>query len=447
MTSSVLIDDSLGEETHMTQHSADYFASLADDSNADYHPVSSHDSVWSWSVLHIFGRPVVAATINVSQCVQKQCSQDQGVPRQEACSFSQLGMASSMRLPLIICWNGLESGDEDSGMSSETLRCDDLRMALARYSSSSPIVSIVQGSVTGPLASCLALSDFIIAAGAEASFAVSFSTTILQATGITHTATAESRQADFSYVAQDFTDAADFARFLLSFLPSAIGEAAPVFDASTHEPAVSAQRHISIAELFDAVTDDDTPLYLSSTSDASVALGFARVHGHAVGVIAPHGARDRILVDSRALADITDFARLCQRFALPVVSAVDEFRFAPEPLGSTTPGSAALHGAAVRGDCDMLRDAAALADIQADSSQLWIRLEPAEPLADNDATQAPSAMPSVPSSAEQPIVRLQVNGAGETMSLAQVDMMLRHLLAGHASYARQLDATVRNVTF
>ncbi|MCI1673824.1 MAG: hypothetical protein LKI34_06405 [Bifidobacterium tibiigranuli] len=388
----------------MTQHSADFFASLADDSNADCHPVSSHDSVWSWSVLHIFGRDVVAATIDVAQCVQEQCSQDQGFLKQETCSFPQLGMISSMRLPLVICWNGLESGDEDDNARSATLRCDALRMALAQYSSAAPIVSIVQGSLTGPLASCLALSDFIIAADANASFAVNSPTTILQATGITCKATAESRQSDFSYVAQDLADATDFARFLLSFLPSAIGTAAPVFDAPAHELTTSAQRHIRIAELIDAITDDDTPLYLGSPSDASVALGFARVYGHSVGVITPRGPRDRMLIDARALADIAAFARLCQRFSLPVISAIDEFRFAPEPLG----------GAAARSDSAMLHDVAALAAIQADNSQLWVHVE----------------------AAESSLIRLWANGADESMNLAQLDMMLQHLLAGHAPCAR-----------
>jgi hypothetical protein len=404
MTSSVLIDDSLGEETHMTQHSADFFANLADDIDTDHYHVSSHDSVWSWSALHIFGRDVVAATIDVAQCVQGQCSQDQGLLRQETCSFPQLGMISSMRLPLVICWNGFESGDEDDNARSATLRCDALRMALAQYSSAAPIVSIVQGSVTGPLASCLALSDFIIAADANASFAVNSPTTILQTTGITCKATAESRQSDFSYVAQDLADATDFARFLLSFLPSVIGTAAPVFDAPAHELTVSEQRHIRIAELFDAITDDDTPLYLGSSSDASVALGFARVYGHSVGVITPHGPRDRMLIDARALTDITAFARLCQRFSLPVISSIDEFRFAPEPLG----------GAAARSDSAMLHDAATLAAIQADNSQLWVHVE----------------------AAESSLIRLWANGADESMNLAQLDMMLQHLLAGHAPCAR-----------
>jgi acetyl-CoA carboxylase carboxyltransferase component len=313
-------------------------------------------------------------------------------------------MISSMRLPLVICWNGFESGDEDDNARSATLRCDALRMALAQYSSAAPIVSIVQGSVTGPLASCLALSDFIIAADANASFAVNSPTTILQTTGITCKATAESRQSDFSYVAQDLADATDFARFLLSFLPSVIGTAAPVFDAPAHELTVSEQRHIRIAELFDAITDDDTPLYLGSSSDASVALGFARVYGHSVGVITPHGPRDRMLIDARALTDITAFARLCQRFSLPVISSIDEFRFAPEPLG----------GAAARSDSAMLHDAATLAAIQADNSQLWVHVE----------------------AAESSLIRLWANGADESMNLAQLDMMLQHLLAGHAPCAR-----------
>ncbi|MEV5511257.1 acyl-CoA carboxylase subunit beta [Streptomyces orinoci] len=143
------------------------------------------------------------------------------------------------------------------------------------------------------------------------------------------------------YMAQDEKDAIDYARQLLSFLPSNNLEDPPVFDSD--QPAGPTEADLALDRLIpdnpnqpydmhrviSAVLDDGELLEVHPLFAQNIICGFGRIEGHSVGVIASQPTVNAGVLDINASEKASRFLRTCDSFHVPVVTFADVPGFLP----------------------------------------------------------------------------------------------------------------------
>ncbi len=141
------------------------------------------------------------------------------------------------------------------------------------------------------------------------------------------------------FVADDEAQARDIARQLLSYLPSSNRELPPYIppakdpkrmDVSLDtflpdDPAWSYDVRQIIARVFDR----DTLLEVHRHFAGSVVVGFARLDGHVVGIVASQPAVADGVLGTDAADKVARFVRFCDAFNVPLVTLVDVPGFVP----------------------------------------------------------------------------------------------------------------------
>src|SRR5690606_23745473 len=90
-----------------------------------------------------------------------------------------------------------------------------------------------------------------------------------------------------------------------------------------------ATRPYEVAEVIDSIIDRGSFLEIRRGWAANVRVGFARLGGHPVGVIANNPAVLAGVLDIDASRKAARFVRMCNAFGLPLVSLVDVPGFLP----------------------------------------------------------------------------------------------------------------------
>ncbi len=147
------------------------------------------------------------------------------------------------------------------------------------------------------------------------------------------------------YQASDEQDCLDFARDLLSYLPSNNLEDPPLFPVAG-DPAGrleitdydaeldtlipdSPRQPYDIHRVIEHVLDDEEFLEIHAGFALNIVVGFGRVEGAAVGVVANQPMHSAGTLDIDASEKAARFVRTCDAFGIPVVTFVDVPGFLP----------------------------------------------------------------------------------------------------------------------
>ncbi|MBN9794904.1 acyl-CoA carboxylase subunit beta [Pseudonocardia alni] len=149
------------------------------------------------------------------------------------------------------------------------------------------------------------------------------------------------------YLAGDEADALDYVKQLLSFLPSNNLSEAPSFPAtepvegSIEDGIIDSDRELDtlipdsantpydIREVINRVVDDEDFLEVQELWAPNIVIGYARVEGRSVGIVANQPTQFAGCLDIDASEKAARFVRTCDAFNIPVLTFVDVPGFLP----------------------------------------------------------------------------------------------------------------------
>ncbi|MCW2992805.1 MAG: methylmalonyl-CoA carboxyltransferase [Conexibacter sp.] len=220
-----------------------------------------------------------------------------------------------------------------------------------------PMISVVSGPCAGGAAYSPALGDFVVMTADAVMFLTGpkiierVTREVISATDLggpkVHGANGVSH-----LVARDDVHAAELVRELLSFLPDRVGNGTPLVppaDAPEEDPGdvlpESARKVYDVREVARRILDRGTFFELSPKWARNLVVGFGRVEGRAVGVIANQPKHLGGCLDAAAAEKGAWFVDLCDRFGIPLVVLADTPGFLP---GATQEQAGVLrHGASL----------------------------------------------------------------------------------------------------
>ena len=224
-----------------------------------------------------------------------------------------------------------------------------------------PQVSIIAGPCAGGAAYSPALTDFIIQVKDEGQLYITGPKVIKEVTG--EEVTAEQlggvgRHAVYSgvvhFVAEDDADAMNLARRLLAFLPSNNMDDPPFYPQYREEVLVPDESLNGIVpadprvpydmrEVIRHMVDAGDFLEVQTHFAGSLLVGFARILGRTVGIVANQPLVKAGVLDIDSSDKASRFIRFCNAFNIPLVSLVDVPGFMPGVQQET--GGIIRHGA------------------------------------------------------------------------------------------------------
>jgi len=205
-----------------------------------------------------------------------------------------------------------------------------------------PQISIVCGPAAGGAVYSPALTDFVIMVDKTSQMFVTGPDVIKAVTGenvgmedlggaLTHNKTSGVSH----YLAEDEDDAFDYARVLLSYLPDHFEADAPEYLSQSDLEITDRDRQLNsiipdstnqpydVLKVIDLVFDAGSFLEVQPLFAPNIVVGFARVEGRSVGVIAnqPNQMAGTLNIDAGEKA--ARFVRFCDSFGIPIVTLVD----------------------------------------------------------------------------------------------------------------------------
>ncbi|HUP17864.1 MAG TPA: acyl-CoA carboxylase subunit beta [Acidimicrobiia bacterium] len=209
-----------------------------------------------------------------------------------------------------------------------------------------PQISVIMGPCAGGAVYSPAITDFVIqvdksshmfitgpdvikaVSGEEVSFEeLGGALTHASTSGVTH------------FVFQDGVSALDGVRYMLSFLPQNNLELPPYFPPVDSRDRIedaldtlipdSSNQPYDMAALIELVVDDGEFFQVHEHWARNLIVGFARLDGHAVGIVANQPAILAGTLDIKASEKGARFVRFCDSFNIPIVTFVDVPGFLP----------------------------------------------------------------------------------------------------------------------
>jgi len=211
-----------------------------------------------------------------------------------------------------------------------------------------PQISVILGPCAGGAAYSPALTDFTIMVnetshmfitGPEVIKTVTGEDVGMEELGGAHTHNAKTGNAH--YLAENEDDALDYVKALLSYLPSNNMDGSPILPATEtlEEKPTDQALHTLIPdspnqpydmkELVQALLDENEFLEVHSLFAPNIIVGFGRIEGQSVGIIAnqPQQLAGTLDIDSSEKA--ARFVRFCDAFSIPILTLVDVPGFLP----------------------------------------------------------------------------------------------------------------------
>ncbi len=205
-----------------------------------------------------------------------------------------------------------------------------------------PQLSIVMGPAAGGAVYSPALTDFVIMVDKSSHMFVTGPDVIKTVTGedvgfeelggaLTHNKISGVSH----YLASDEQDALDYARALLSFLPDNNLTDPPAYDAESELEITDADRKLNeiipdspnqpydVTTIIEHIVDDADFLEVQPLFAPNIVIGFARIEGRSVGIIAnqPNAMAGTLNIDAGEKA--ARFVRFCDSFSIPILTLVD----------------------------------------------------------------------------------------------------------------------------
>jgi propionyl-CoA carboxylase beta chain len=143
------------------------------------------------------------------------------------------------------------------------------------------------------------------------------------------------------YMGTDESDALDYVQALLSYLPQNNLERPPVFEEAADMEIGDSDRALDtvipdspnqpydIKVVVEAVVDAGEFLEVAPLFAGNIVVGFGRVEGHSVGIVANQPLQFAGTLDIDASEKAARFVRTCDAFNVPVVTFVDVPGFLP----------------------------------------------------------------------------------------------------------------------
>ncbi len=226
-----------------------------------------------------------------------------------------------------------------------------------------PQISIVAGPCAGGAAYSPALTDFIIMVHGSGKMFVTGPQVIRQVTG--ENVSAEELGGDYPqmhysgvvhFVAQDDEDALSICKKLLSYLPSNNTEPPPslsdgelIFASDPYLNQIipdDPRQPYDMNEVITRLVDKGEFLEVQAGFAENVIVGFARINGETVGIVANQPLVMAGALDINASDKTARFVRFCNAFNIPLLTLVDVPGFLP--------GLAQEHGGIIRHGAKML---------------------------------------------------------------------------------------------
>ena len=205
-----------------------------------------------------------------------------------------------------------------------------------------PQISIIMGPAAGGAVYGPALTDFVIMVDKTSQMFVTGPDVIKTVTGedvgmdeLGGAYTHSQRTGVSHYLADDETDALDFARALVSFLPDNNLAELPVYESETELEITDADRRLNtiipdsanqpydVREIIEHIVDNEDFLEIQALFAPNIVIGFARVEGRSIGIIAnqPQQMAGTLNIDAGEKA--ARFVRFCDAFSIPILTLVD----------------------------------------------------------------------------------------------------------------------------
>ena len=205
-----------------------------------------------------------------------------------------------------------------------------------------PQISIIMGPAAGGAVYSPALTDFVIMVDKTSNMFVTGPDVIKTVTGedvgmeelggaLTHNKTSGVAH----YLASDEEDAIDYARTLLSFLPENNLAEAPSYAASSELEVTEADRELNViipdspnqpydmSKIIESIVDNHDFLEVQPLFAPNILIGFARIDGRSVGIIANQPQQMAGTLNIEAGEKAARFVRFCDAFSIPILTLVD----------------------------------------------------------------------------------------------------------------------------
>ena len=205
-----------------------------------------------------------------------------------------------------------------------------------------PQISIIMGPAAGGAVYSPALTDFVIMVDKTSNMFVTGPDVIKTVTGEDvgmeelGGARAHNQTSGVAhYLASDEEDALDYARTLLSFLPENNLSESIVYDSSSELEVTEADRKLNtlipdspnqpydMHTVIEHLVDDGHFLEVQPLFAPNILIGFARIDGRSVGIVAnqPSAMAGTLNIDAGEKA--ARFVRFCDAFSIPILTLVD----------------------------------------------------------------------------------------------------------------------------
>ena len=211
-----------------------------------------------------------------------------------------------------------------------------------------PQISLIMGSCAGGHVYSPAVTDFTIMVDGTSNMFITGPDVIKTVTGEDVTMeelggarTHNTKSGNAHYMGADEDDALEYTKALLSYLPQNNLDESPTFD----DPAVmeftdldrsldtlipdSTNQPYDMHDVLFAVLDDEEFLEVQELFAPNLIVGFGRVEGHSVGIVANQPMQFAGTLDIDASEKAARFVRFCDAFNIPVLTFVDVPGFLP----------------------------------------------------------------------------------------------------------------------
>jgi len=211
-----------------------------------------------------------------------------------------------------------------------------------------PQISLVMGPCAGGAVYSPAMTDFIVMVDQTSHMFITGPEVIKTVTGedvefeeLGGARTHNTKSGVAHYMGHDEEDAIEYVKSLLSYLPSNNMDPAPAFptvadlEINDTDAALdtlipdSANQPYDMKKVIEAILDDGDFLEVHALFAPNIVVGYGRVEGHSVGVVANQPMQLAGTLDIDASEKAARFVRTCDAFNIPVITLVDVPGFLP----------------------------------------------------------------------------------------------------------------------
>ena len=211
-----------------------------------------------------------------------------------------------------------------------------------------PQISLIMGPTAGGAVYSPAVTDFVIMVDKTSQMFITGPDVIKAVTGeevgmeeLGGGKTHNTKTGNSHYLAANEDDAIDYVKALLSFLPSNNMDEAPVFPSTESNEISPSDRALDslipdnpnkpydMRVIIEALLDEADFLEVHALFAPNIIVGFGRIDGHSVGIIANQPQQFAGTLDIDASEKAARFVRLCDAFGIPIITLVDVPGFLP----------------------------------------------------------------------------------------------------------------------